>query len=251
MAKKPSNDYSKSNPNVDQQKNPKRRANRRKRVKMPIAIATCLAASFWAFAALVATHNHKTCGVWLTFTGLICALFIPFKMYADAHADLPSNPETTTPMPDEPKQPDIKISSTHQTGGFTGVNTGVVNLAPEGRKISEEQIATFSAALTGAPRGKIQLMQMSIGVECEAFTEHIKRLFTKLGFTVHPIVNRGQIYGQQFPPLTVATQTLDSQSELVKSIQSAFKTIGFESGTQVFPLVQPDTIGILIGERPQ
>jgi len=68
-----------------------------------------------------------------------------------------SAPEQQKPM-NEPTH-NINISSTNQSGGFTGVNQGTVNLAPQPITLSESNTALLGGLLSKAPKFPLKVSQ--------------------------------------------------------------------------------------------
>jgi hypothetical protein len=130
--------------------------------------------------------------------GVVVKLFPEFSN-SDKLDKQPSPPlETPTPVPTSTPMSNTNISSVNQSGGFTGINQGTVNLAPPPRVISPADRAEFISYLHNKPRGHVDIWYDASDPESNAFAEQLASLLNEAGY---PATIGGGFMAAVSPPL--------------------------------------------------
>lgn len=164
-----------------------------------------------------------------------------------------TEPETVVKRSEEmkenlPSTPNINITSKNQSGGFTGINQGTINLGPNPRVITEDQLQTFNATLRDVPRGKVQIMRQAQSPESDAFSQHLKALLIKSGFQVNDEIGHMMVFGFTPPSLSIGVANPDKQPIHAGQIQTAFRSIGIDAQGTTFG-TDEEVVTIVVGEK--
>jgi hypothetical protein len=147
---------------------------------------------------------------------------------------------------------DINITSQNQSGGFTGINKGTVNLAPPKRVITPEQKAAFEKFLVPADKNEpIEIRYSTQDGEQRQYGESLTAVLQKAGFNV--IVDAGMIFDS--PPVKESIRifspkdpTAANEAVLLKALTEAHVRGEWRKLDRV---IGPAPIQITIGPNPE
>jgi hypothetical protein len=146
-------------------------------------------------------------------------------------------------------RPNINISSQNQSGGFTGVNTGTVNLTPPQREITQEQGERLKQFLADTPRGRITMRFPITEAESGKFADKLCKQLRDLGFDVgNPYLASLTGYPNG---LALLINPEDKESKMVFDLQKSLKAIGFPAPAYLETGIEKGTIEIQVGPSPQ
>jgi len=96
------------------------------------------------------------------------------------------------------------ISSNNQVAGFTGINTGTVNLGRENRIITPQQREVFLRLNKPYPRGLVGITLGSNDPESASFATQLKSLLVEAGYDANHSFGSIMTFGGSAPPSGVA-----------------------------------------------
>ena len=158
--------------------------------------------------------------------------------------------ETTMEQPIQ----NTTISSTNQSGGFTGINSGIVNLGPKEWLFTEEQCVKFTSVLRefndGGGRAAITI---GMGDQDGArFSEQLKKLLNESGVEV-AFENQAMLIKQR-PGITINVSEINPAPPVADALRKAFRAAGIEAFGEHDPsgryLTGGIVVEIIIGPKP-
>jgi hypothetical protein len=152
-------------------------------------------------------------------------------------------------MKDE--RPNVNISSRGQSGGFTGINRGTVNLGTKKREITAEQEANILRDLENAPKGKIEMTVIESDQEAVALFRRIESILKKARYDVNAWTAM-MLSGPQGAPVGLGMTIQDPNSPPIhaQAVLEAFAKAGLNPLTSINSDRDPHTLYIVIGANP-
>lgn len=147
--------------------------------------------------------------------------------------------------------PGANITSHNQSGGFTGINQGTVNLGPSKRRIDSTQEKTLLSTLRTAPKGKVEIVVTESDLEAVAFARQIESLLKQAGYDVNfglMMMMSGPMGAPVGLGFTVASP--NDVPPQAQAIGDAFVRVGLHPEGSVNPDRKADVLYITVGAKP-
>lgn len=135
----------------------------------------------------------------------------------------------STPTPTPTPMSNINISSQNQSGGFTGINTGTVNLGLSPRVITQVDYDRFVVAAKPAPKGTITLGFMSGNPESHNFAVQLKKLLIDAGYAVKPDFIEHMAWTPTLYGVRLEIRDNDKPTQFAIAVQVLLKQIGIDA----------------------
>jgi hypothetical protein len=166
----------------------------RKRVNpMFLTIGGLVVAGLFTLAGMLYNHDDKRLAILTFLVAGVFTLVIICKVWADSVgapliqetlAPTPSPPVPTPAATPEPQTPmsNTNITSHNQSGGFTGINQGTVNLGSNPRIISTHDRTAFKTLVANAPKGRVDISHIANEPEILSFAKQLEDLLKDAGY---------------------------------------------------------------------
>lgn len=117
------------------------------------------------------------------------------------------------------------------------------------RKIPEEQVPVFIAALRNVPRGRVTVVRDCQTVECVEFSRAIHSLLTKAGFSVSGEIQEMLSSGVRVG-VAIGVANPNNYPAHGGQLQAAFSAIGINAeGAKFGPPEEPDVVSVIVGQK--
>lgn len=226
-------------------------------------VAFAVATLFLGFCLFNSAYRFHA--LWSTYVGImlaIAAVFVwwhatlaehfanTFPKESDNKQSAPLETPTPTPMKDD--KPNINISSANQSGGFTGYNTGTVNLGPSPRVITQVDHDRFVVAAKSAPKGTITLGFNSGNPESHNFAVQLRQLLRDAGYTVKEEFIQNMMWNPPLYGVRLEIRDNEKPTQFAIAVQVLLKQIGIDAaGGPANRDLSDNEMWMHVGQRPE
>ena len=148
-------------------------------------------------SGFISFYAHKTWILYLPLFGFLLGLgylgHLAISSYAGEPKDTPRvrldlppiEPPATPSTPMKNDRPNItNITSENQSGGFTGINQGVLNQGPAARVITEQKRKQLVSALRANSGGSVMIVHEGSSSDAEALSESLISVLNEVGLSI-------------------------------------------------------------------
>jgi hypothetical protein len=198
---------------------------------------------------------HKAWILYLPLFGVLLLLgylgHLAIQFYANPQNDLENGDKNLKPDGVTQERPNISITSQGQSGGFTGINRGTLNLGPSPRVISVERRQQFLGSSRDAPKGNITVRFVADNDESHNFAMQIRSLLNEAGYNVTPGVWPVVHFGTPVNGVQLEVRDKDNPPNFAKVLQPLLEEIGIEAlGAPGSTDQAQDEVVVYVGLRP-
>jgi hypothetical protein len=184
--------------------------------------------------------------------GVICIALLSLAHAAISFATPTPSPTLLYPTTPSPTQTPMStnITSHNQSGGFTGINQGTVNLGPQPRLLSADQGNRMIRKLAAEkPTSKINFAAAIGDEETKQYAEQINRVLIEGGIVYASVHTAGTALG--IPSgVTIFVHDAKNPSRDAIRIRDCFMAEGHQFSIKERPEQDANTIEIWVQTRP-